>query len=1237
MKIRSYGYKIILGLILVMLLPVTACTAAPTPAPTPTPSPTTTPTPTPIPAPKPAPTPTPTPTPTPDPTTLPSLTITSPQNGGLIPQIGAVQVTVTVANFNLVDKTGQANVPGEGHINYFLDVSPPIVPGQPAITAAGTYAATAATSHTWDNVGGGRHTFSAELVNNDNTPLSPPVVASVAVNVLPEIGLPKIVITAPNSGAILPTGAITVSVQTANFNLVDKLGEANASHEGHINYFLDVEAPTTAGQPAVTAAGTFAATAATSYTWQNVGPGAHILSAELVNNDHTPLSPPVVAKVMVNVKTTAPSLSITEPAEGAVVTGDSATITTSVSNFRLVEKIGQANVAGEGHINYFLDVSAPTVAGQPATTATGTYTATPATSYTWFGLAAGSHTLSAELVNNDNTPLSPPVLATVGINVKSNHPLLKIASPPSGGVAPVGDVPVTVEVSNVGSVGNYHLIYYKDVIPPKDLTKSPFTSAGTYAISNQTSYVWHNITAGSHIFAVQMVDSNFNPLNPQVVALSFVTASSEPALAWNVESLPGTGGAVIGPMGIDINDLAAAMDGKTIYAAAKSAVSSVLLYKSVDGGATWTDISQSSGMNAASTDFVAVAPDNPDIVVVASQSPPAAYYSGDGGATWTDMGTLSGSAGSAAAVYDVDISLPSGNDRYVGLAGRLAPGDANAPALFYYDIGSVVSRWRDAVHDFSSAGGTNLRIIETDAIVALEFSSGFPSDQTITAVSEQQGSSAKPGAFRFHLINLNNKSWDATAGFTGYPVPLATGSGIGFSVGHASISLGPNYQASDSSLRSAYVGAQITDSTHNRELGGIYSLYDTNVNKVLDAAIYSVAFNGSTLVAGASTSGDGSRSNATFYATDAASSSPTVMPTPSLKRPGGNTNVVVAWSGSNAVAGTAGINSAFAISRNGGQSYNDVSLIDATMTGLQEVYVTSNSSRVFLVNRSQATTSLWRRENSAWERVFSMLSTGSYIVRGAPGNNDIVFLAQSNSRVVYYSNAAGDSWERRFTTANIRDIAVESADVSYVIVSNSPSVIKSTNGGLTWNTAVNTGLNSPLASISVLAPGKLAVGSANGGVAYSTDGNGSWVTLKQPIEYGAVNAQVTASGLGTGDYIYTASRRTDTKVLRWKIGTSTDWDDMNAPTPSGYKGYGIVLDSGVLYVVVSNGSDASAALRTLNPEASSGAVEWSTMPTSAVFTDTPRAFVVTSRGGKPQLWAVDTVNDRLYSYLDTLA
>ena len=76
----------------------------------------------------------------------------------------------------------------------------------------------------------------------------------------------KLGATAPNvammplDGATVDAGDVTVYAMALNFNLVDKLGQANVSGEGHIHYFMDVDAPTDPSKPAVTAAGTYAAT-----------------------------------------------------------------------------------------------------------------------------------------------------------------------------------------------------------------------------------------------------------------------------------------------------------------------------------------------------------------------------------------------------------------------------------------------------------------------------------------------------------------------------------------------------------------------------------------------------------------------------------------------------------------------------------------------------------------------------------------------------------------------------------------------------------------------------------------------------------------------------------------------------------------------------------------------------------------------------------------------------------------
>ena len=112
----------------------------------------------------------------------PGVTIISPAEGATL-EAGSVQVSIEITNFSLV-AAGRPNAPDEGHICYYLDVDIPTVPGEPAVSAEGTYKVTAETSVTWDDVGSGTHTFGVQLVNNDHTPLDPPVTAELTATVL---------------------------------------------------------------------------------------------------------------------------------------------------------------------------------------------------------------------------------------------------------------------------------------------------------------------------------------------------------------------------------------------------------------------------------------------------------------------------------------------------------------------------------------------------------------------------------------------------------------------------------------------------------------------------------------------------------------------------------------------------------------------------------------------------------------------------------------------------------------------------------------------------------------------------------------------------------------------------------------------------------------------------------------------------------------------------------------------
>ncbi len=102
-----------------------------------------------------------------------------PFDGGV--NAGDVTVSVIIRNFTISGDTNGAGGSSTGHLVYFMDVVPPSAPDQPAITRSGTCHVSTQTSYIWHNVTEGTHTFAVELVNADNTPLSPPVLDAVDV------------------------------------------------------------------------------------------------------------------------------------------------------------------------------------------------------------------------------------------------------------------------------------------------------------------------------------------------------------------------------------------------------------------------------------------------------------------------------------------------------------------------------------------------------------------------------------------------------------------------------------------------------------------------------------------------------------------------------------------------------------------------------------------------------------------------------------------------------------------------------------------------------------------------------------------------------------------------------------------------------------------------------------------------------------------------------------------------
>lgn len=104
---------------------------------------------------------------------------------------------------------------------------------------------------------------------------------------------PTLSVNAPQNGAMINTDTVTINFTTSNIKLVPtsipvaeagKHPEANHQGEGHLHFVLDL-------QPLVVWE------KADPYAFTNVPPGEHQLVVEVVQNDHSSFSPPVMQHI----------------------------------------------------------------------------------------------------------------------------------------------------------------------------------------------------------------------------------------------------------------------------------------------------------------------------------------------------------------------------------------------------------------------------------------------------------------------------------------------------------------------------------------------------------------------------------------------------------------------------------------------------------------------------------------------------------------------------------------------------------------------------------------------------------------------------------------------------------------------------------------------------------------------------------------------------------------------------
>ena len=694
------------------------------------------------------------------------------------------------------------------------------------------------------------------------------------------------------------------------------------------------------------------------------------------------------------------------------------------------------------------------------------------------------------------------------------------------------------------------------------------------------------------------------------------TPVSGETLAWSSElGMPSTSATKNHLVaGSNITDLAVADDGSSVWAVTNG-VSTNYTLKSTDGGGKWT---RKSISGLTTPQLIAVAPDDPDTVVVVGDTNEV-YSTTDGGTKWYQLTGLT-----LTNVYCVDISPASLGKHYVAVGGNTTGVGAD---IAYFNLGASVPVWVSAV---TGSTWSTYTPDGTIAFKAVEFSPSFASDKVMVAVSEQG-----TGTVLYEIASLSSKRWNDSAGFQDYDgTKNVIGSGTNIApLQSASISLSPTYLGADDLERVAIVGLA-TNAADTTLLGGIYRMKDESDKRIGSAVrINSVGYDGTNVVAGTLDS------NSVYRCADPLATTPTVLSASVYQRPGGESDTVVSWAGVNVVAGTQGIGSAFSVSEDNGKTFNDLSVIATAITNINDIAISADGSKVYMVTDNGTDLSVWRKASS-WERVLSIAGQTGYIIRIAPEDADHVYVASTVGTTLYYSNDAGETkWMlRALPTTGVVDLAVESAEVAYVLKGSNAAVYKSTNAGFIWGSSKATGLGGG-ATIVSLSEDNLIVGGNDGGVAYSKDGSADSDTWKKMTYAPATGSvQVAATGLEDGDTIIAADDTAGTAVKRWKLGTNvTTWTTAHAGLIGSCRG--MLLSDGTLYALTDNSSDGDSRIyRTFGPTTATSSATWTDDATGATlnFNKAPQALKISA--GSKKLWAINSgTPNKLYTFEDTTA
>jgi hypothetical protein len=652
---------------------------------------------------------------------------------------------------------------------------------------------------------------------------------------------------------------------------------------------------------------------------------------------------------------------------------------------------------------------------------------------------------------------------------------------------------------------------------------------------------------------------------------------------------------------------AVTVDARFIDPSAPAGPLGILMYSNI-AGISWSisaylHLAASPGWTAGNQVYnVLISPDDPKLWAVTAgtvaNGPTEFWVTKDAGATWDSAQLPALAPGEAIGAIDISVDYGTGRDLLV--ATRSGAGGGR---IFITKIAGFTTWMQQA----------NPTVDPMD-FFAVKFSPTYNGDQSFVVI-------LATGTGTFYNIGLRDISANSTPSwiYPGVGVTVSTPTFATLSV--ADLSLPSDYSGQSASLRRAFVSlAQ----------AGIFRIDDLVTTTLLPLpGIYSIAFFG-TYVQGKLIAGSlaGSPCNAvvpTIYmdtpCTCAGSCSYT-----SLKPPTGGANqgscsdnltgigaAVVAWNHEGsvgyAVTGSSAITSggnwwvpwisvlvpndesALSISRNNGDTWNQLALIDTTIDWFNDVAVASDCTAIYVASVHRNTgsgcgefDSVWRTttspavaaplpallpEGTYWERVFTHVTGPSChlpqsdlpLLRTVPSCSDssdggVVAWAAQYTPAQAWSPDYGDYWVAIPSNNIIQDFTFESSKVLYDL-SPSGLVQRMVYTGTAWSNSIPAVLTGILGHDIVARNGKVLVGGTlsniqGASVAYSADSGRDWYVYRDHLPVGG-NVHVAFDvDFDNNHFIYAAvdDNATEGTVYRNTAPGFTRWDgdDLMDPT-----------------------------------------------------------------------------------------